>query len=647
MSLAAFHRARRSSPAVRGPSLLTGALSIASSLFLVALLLVMGLAAELLVTRGDLVVAESDRASVEELAGPPTAQFDGELRYENRGLLPVVWRLHGTPRGAVVRSAYASLPALQANHSALFALALMGLAIAAIRSLTQYLRELAVEHAAQSVVTELRRAIYRQALQLESIATPRSRVSDAVELFGPVAETVRRGLVAWWRALPGAVVSIVLLLALALYMEPWATLAALLVGGLWWLAFRGMRQRMRHRERLMVDRAEQNMAVLADNLRQVRMARGLMLDALPGETFDKLLDRYRAAATDRDNTTAGIEPLGQLVMAAIAALMLFLSGINLLREPPRVSVAELTILFTAILALYPRARQLIDLRRQLEPVDEAAREILAYLDREPGLGQVVGAKQVARWKDSIALERVCFCAPDGVKILDDVTLKIPAGGRVAIVSSDRRVPLAIAGLLARLDEPTSGRVLFDGQDIRAGTLESVRGQVAHVLQQRLLFNASVAENVCCETNGRVDTARVNQAAKLARAYDFVQRLPHGFDTVVGEHGTRLEASEVLRIGLARALLRNPSLLVLEEPEGAIDEQGGAEFDAALERIARQTTLVLLPTRLSTLRSVDCVYLLHAGKLKAQGKHAELLQSSELYRHLQYLRFNEFRGQVGS
>jgi ABC-type bacteriocin/lantibiotic exporter with double-glycine peptidase domain len=102
---------------------------------------------------------------------------------------------------------------------------------------------------------------------------------------------------------------------------------------------------------------------------------------------------------------------------------------------------------------------------------------------------------------------------------------------------------------------------------------------------------------------------------------------------------------MLRIGLARALLRNPSLLVLEEPEDELDPSGAAELDAALERMARETTLVLLPTRLATLRSVDRIYVFHEAKLHATGTHTELLQSSELYRHLQYLRFNEFRGRV--
>lgn len=622
--------------------MVTGLLSVLSSLLLVALLLVMGLAAELLVTRGSLAVPTAEGLAAAELAGEPSTMVNGTLVYKNRGMLPVVWRLRGTPRGAVLRALYERLPALRSNYAALFTLALVGLSIAAARSLSQYLRELAIQHAAQRVVTELRRAIYRQAMQLESTVASRGGAATAVELFGHTAETVRRGLVAWWRALPGAVVSIALLLALALWMEPWASLAALLVGALWWLAFRGMRRRMRHRQRLLGDRADKSMALLEENLRHVRLARALMLDDLPGEPFDGVLEHYRSDATARDNTTAGLEPFGQLVVAVVAALLLCLSGINLLGEPPRVSIAELTILFAAILAIYPRARQLFDLRRQLEPADVAAQEILTYLDREPRVGQIAGAAPVARLNDSVTFEKVSLSAPDGSKLLDGVSFTIPSSSRVALVATDHRVPLAVAGLLARLDEPVSGRVLFDNYDISQATLDSIRGQVAHVLQQNLLFTASIADNVRCAALARTDAARVAEAAKLARAYDFVQRLPQGFDTVVGEHGLRLEASEALRIALARALLRNPSLLVLEEPDQDLDARGAAELDAALERIARQATLVLLPTRLATLRSVDRVYVFHEGQLRATGMHAELLQTSELYRHIQYLRFNEFR-----
>jgi ABC-type multidrug transport system fused ATPase/permease subunit len=281
------------------------------------------------------------------------------------------------------------------------------------------------------------------------------------------------------------------------------------------------------------------------------------------------------------------------------------------------------------------------LRESARRADRAAAEVFQYLDREPGVAQMTNALLLDPPARQLELVDVTLVDGAGHKLLEEVSLQIPVGSRAAIVSLDPRMPHAVAGLWPRFFDPQHGQVLFDAKDARYCTLSSLRSHLGLVLQEGLLFTGSVAENISCGDPG-YSVQQISEAAKATHAYEFVQRLPLGFATTVGEHGMHLSPGQQFRIGLARAILREPAVLVLEEPEEEADPASNELLDAALTAAARNRTLIVFPARLNTLRSVDRVFLLHEGKLAAEGSHAELVQKSDLYRHLLYMRFNTFR-----
>ena len=201
--------------------------------------------------------------------------------------------------------------------------------------------------------------------------------------------------------------------------------------------------------------------------------------------------------------------------------------------------------------------------------------------------------------------------------------------------------MALAGLLLRLYDPAAGRVLFDDYDIATATLETIRGQSLLVPADGMLFEGTVHDNISCGDAG-FTMLQVTDAAKQARAHSFIANLPHGFATKIGGDGLQLDASQAFRIGLAQALLRNPSVLTVVEPNSRWNESTSALFDAALQLAAHERTMILLPARLSTLRVMDRVVVLHEGKIHAEGTHTELTKSCELYQYLNSVRFNRFR-----
>jgi ABC-type multidrug transport system fused ATPase/permease subunit len=263
----------------------------------------------------------------------------------------------------------------------------------------------------------------------------------------------------------------------------------------------------------------------------------------------------------------------------------------------------------------------------------------------------VGAHFLNPPKEQVAFENVSLESRSGRKLLEGFSAEIPAGARTAILGLDEDAKLALLCLVPRLLDPRVGKIRVDGKDLREMTLESVRAQVATVLQADLVFTDSVLVNI--GLGEPMNTLpRVIEAAKIAHAHHFIQDLPHGYDTTIGPLGHYLKPDEQFRIALARAYLHDPSILIVEEPNTAIDENTKHLIDDSLSRIAVGRTMVIVPHRLSTVRACDHAIVMHDGRAEEAGSPSQLQADSKLFRHLIYTEFNEFAtgeleaGQIG-
>ena len=184
-------------------------------------------------------------------------------------------------------------------------------------------------------------------------------------------------------------------------------------------------------------------------------------------------------------------------------------------------------------------------------------------------------------------------------------------------------------------------MLFDGEDIAWGTLESIRAEAIYVGGDDPCFTGTVIENIRCGDT-RYDSTAVMDAAKLVHAHQFIQRLPSGYETQLGEHGEQITPGQTFLLGLARAIIRDPAVLIIDEPTELLDQATKDYLDDTYQRITSQRTVVFVPTRLSTVRRCDRVVVIDGGKVEAVGSQAELVKSCELYRHWEYVTFNAFR-----
>jgi ABC-type multidrug transport system fused ATPase/permease subunit len=254
------------------------------------------------------------------------------------------------------------------------------------------------------------------------------------------------------------------------------------------------------------------------------------------------------------------------------------------------------------------------------------------LDREPDIRDRPGAIAIGRAAGHVRFEGVTFDYPGRAGTLDSITLEASAGQAIAIVGPTGAGKSTLVSLLPRFYDPAAGRIVLDGVDITTMTLKSLRQQISIVLQEPLLFSSTVADNI---RYGRLDATmdEVIEAARHANAHDFIMKLPHQYDTPLGERGAQLSGGERQRIAVARAFLKDAPILILDEPTSSIDSRTEAVILDALERLMVGRTTFLVAHRLSTIRNVNRIVVVNQGRIVESGTQQELLAMDGLFRQL--------------
>jgi ABC-type multidrug transport system fused ATPase/permease subunit len=257
------------------------------------------------------------------------------------------------------------------------------------------------------------------------------------------------------------------------------------------------------------------------------------------------------------------------------------------------------------------------------------------------VGQIAGALEIGGVARGIRWEGVGIADHAGRPLLTDLSLAIPAGSQTAIVASDCHTPLTLAGLFLRYQDPSTGRILVDGTDLRSLTIRSLRRQIAFAAADGMLFTGTIADNIRGHRAG-LTQEQIDDAARLCQVLEAIKSFPDSFHTAVGPGGTSVAAGIAFRIGLARAAIGDPSVLIVQEPPLPAEDAEAQTIDAVLRQLRAGRTLIIVPSRLTTLRAAERIFLIHQGRLHAEGTHTELLHANALYRHLNYVLFTPFR-----
>jgi len=375
-------------------------------------------------------------------------------------------------------------------------------------------------------------------------------------------------------------------------------------------------------------------ALLQENFTGQRIVKAFAQEDYEAARFARANEYFRRVRMKLLVTRGLSSPIMELLGALGMAGIIFYGGYNVIQGTT--TPGTFFSFLAALLMLYAPIKGLSNAQNTVQEGLAAAQRIFDVLDLEPGIKDRDGARSLAPISRDIAYQGVSFTY-GGDAVLQDINFTVKKGEMLALVGPSGAGKTTLLNLLPRFYEVGRGSILVDGVDIREATLASLRSQIGVVTQQTILFNESVRYNVAY---GRQEAPEeeINQALKAAHAYDFVMALPQGLDSVIGEQGVRLSGGERQRLAIARALLKDPPILILDEATSSLDSESEREVQQALDRLIEGRTTLVIAHRLSTVRHADRLLVVEGGLIAETGTHEELLKKDGLYKRLYDMQF---------
>ena len=355
------------------------------------------------------------------------------------------------------------------------------------------------------------------------------------------------------------------------------------------------------------------------------------------ERFNKVSNNMRRKGMKMVTADSISDPVVQIIASLALAAVLFLATTPLIAED-NLSAGSFTVVFSSMLAMMRPLKSLTNVNSQFQRGMAACQTLFAILDLEPEKDN--GTYQAEPAKGELEFKNVSFAYQGKEELaLNNISFSVPAGKTVALVGRSGSGKSTIANLVTRFYDIEQGEILLDGVNIQDYRLSNLRENCAVVSQQVHLFNDTIANNIAYAAQDKYSREEIIAAAKAAYALEFIEKLPQGFDTVIGENGASLSGGQRQRLAIARALLRNSPVLILDEATSALDTESERAIQSALDELKKDRTVIVIAHRLSTIENADEILVIDHGEICERGSHKTLLEQNGAYKQLHSMQFS--------
>ena len=511
----------------------------------------------------------------------------------------------------------------------------IGLVVTVLRDVLRFGQEYFVQTAVWRAIMDIRCDSYNTALRLPVTFYASRGTTDTMSRFVQDTNVIALGQMTLFGKTLVEPAKAVGSVAMALILSWKLTLVALIAGPPAFFLLQRFGKLMKRASRRALESWSGMLAVLEETLTGIRVVKAYTMETAERKRFlrenRKLLKQQDRMARVDSATSPSVEAIGVtagMIAAGVAGYFVLHHKMD-----PTIFLAWMGCLA----AMFDPVRKLARVANRFQAADAAAKRVFE-LHHEPKERRVPNAPTLRPHGENVTFEDVRFRYPNAaVDALADVNLEIAAGEKVAIVGPNGSGKTTLVLLLPRLIEPTAGAVRIDGRDIANVSLRSLRRQIGVVTQDAVLFNATISENIAYGLRRPTHEA-VLDAAKQAFVDEFVRDLPDGYDTMVGQRGATLSGGQKQRITIARAILRDPRILIFDEAMSQIDAESERKIHEAMEHFITGRTTLMIAHRFATVRSADRIVVMDAGRIVDAGRHEELLERCKVYEHLYRTQF---------